>query len=235
MSGLSHTTVRDEADLQARVGLLATRGYGLLHYHTHDSRRSESGFPDSVFVGRKVLFRELKLNRRSRISESQKVWIARLADTGADAQIWYAEDYYSGAVDEQLRAAALRPTPGRGRADPPMAVRLAKRLYLKAGADNVDKAILLWDAGVAGVEHGTWIARAQELLALVADELPAGYDECGLWARDNARAFRHMPGGLGVEAVMNAIKADLAETAASPAAPSERARPVAPRRNGSHS
>lgn len=205
MVSYAGTAIRDEADLQNRVARLATVGHGLLHYHTHDSRRSESGFPDCVFVGRAVVFRELKMTRRSKISDEQKKWIARLTAAGANAGIWYAEDYHSGLIDEQLRDAAPRdPQPGRRRDDhPPLAMRLAKRLYLKAGGDNTAKAALLWEAGVAAVEHGTWIARAHEILAIVAAELPTGDREYADWQA--ARNLRD----AGVATVLAAIKSDL--------------------------
>jgi hypothetical protein len=198
------TVLRDEADLQARIGTLATRVHGLLHYHTHDSRRSTSGFPDSVFVGRTVLFRELKMTRRSKISQAQKDWLARLTLAGADAGIWYAEDYHSGLVDEQLRDAAPRdPRLQKRRVQPPMAMRLAKRLYLKT-SDNQARAALLWEAGVASVEHGRWLARAHEILAIVAAELPAGEDEHLDWLAAHTLTHR-----AGAAAILQAVKSDL--------------------------
>lgn len=202
---------RDEAQLQAAVAALATRRYELLHYHTHRSDRSVPGFPDSVFVGRAVLFRELKLHRRSRVSADQQVWIQRLRDAGADAGFWYGEDYHSGLIDEQLRDASLRTGGGHGSSlrrrtqGPPLVMRLAKRLYLKTG-DNPARAALLWEAGVASVEHGTWIARAQEILAIVIAELPAGVEEHREWLTGH-----DLGPGVGVAAIFTALKTDLAD------------------------
>lgn len=195
--------IRDEADMQARISTLATRAYGLLHYHTHDSRRSQSGFPDSVFVGRAVLFRELKLNRRSKISAAQKQWISRLETAGADAGIWYADDYTSGLVDDQLHDIAPRDARPRRRATPPMSARLAKRLYLKT-SDNQARAALLWEAGVASVEHGMWIARAHEILAIVAAELPAGGDEHHEWL-----GAHNLRGRASITDIFKALHSDL--------------------------
>lgn len=49
-----------EAELQEQVRLMCQQ-LGLYHYHPHDSRRSERGWPDSTIVrpGR-IAFRELK-------------------------------------------------------------------------------------------------------------------------------------------------------------------------------
>lgn len=200
--------IRNEADLQSRCAKLALR-YELLHYHTHNSQRSDAGFPDSVFVGRTVLFRELKMTRSSRVSVHQKTWNARLLAAGADAGFWYAEDLGSGLIDEQMRdAAARRTNAGRARpAPPPLAMRLAKRLYVKA-ADNPALAALWWEAGVVAVDHGRWIARAHELLALLASELPAGQAETADWL-----TAHQLGTGAGIGAIFQALKSDLIERA----------------------
>lgn len=77
-----------ERDFQENVTTLA-RMYGWLVYHTHDSRRSEPGFPDLVLVHPKrgVLFRELK-SESGRMSPAQMKWIASLISAGADADVW---------------------------------------------------------------------------------------------------------------------------------------------------
>lgn len=200
--------IRNEADFQSRCAKLALR-YELLHYHTHNSQRSDAGFPDSVFVGRTVLFRELKMTRSSRVSVHQKTWNARLLAAGADAGFWYAEDLGSGLIDEQMRDAAARTTAsGRRRpALPPLSMRLAKRLYI-AGADNAAAAALWWEAGVKAVDHGRWIARAHEVLALLATELPAGHAECGDWL-----TAHQLSTGASIGAVFQALKSDLSERA----------------------
>ena len=56
-------------------------------YHTHDSRRSEPGFPDLVLVRQKILYRELKTDK-GRLTESQKAWGDALIEAGADYAIW---------------------------------------------------------------------------------------------------------------------------------------------------
>lgn len=66
----------------------ACRWARLLCYHTHDSRRSEPGFPDLVVVGPSgLLFRELK-SERGRLTADQRQWLERLTEAGADASVW---------------------------------------------------------------------------------------------------------------------------------------------------
>jgi hypothetical protein len=68
------------------------RQFGLLHYHTHDSRKSEEGFPDSVIVGpSRVLFRELK-GKTGKLGPDQIVWRDTLLAAGADWALWRPAD-----------------------------------------------------------------------------------------------------------------------------------------------
>ena len=60
---------------------------GWLVYHTHDSRRSEPGFPDLVLVRGRVLFRELKTDK-GRTSPAQKEWAASLEQSKSDYKLW---------------------------------------------------------------------------------------------------------------------------------------------------
>ncbi len=71
----------------------ACRWSALLVYHTHESRRSEHGFPDLVVVGpHGVIFRELKADR-GRLTPDQRVWLDRLTEAGADADVWRPDDW----------------------------------------------------------------------------------------------------------------------------------------------
>lgn len=92
-----------EAAFQAQVMQLA-RVLGWKAYHTHDSRRSDPGFPDLVLVHPQhgVLFRELK-TERGRVSDAQRTWLAALAASGADAAVWRPHDKSSGLVEFELR------------------------------------------------------------------------------------------------------------------------------------
>ena len=66
-----------EAELQALITDAADLG-GWLWYHTHDSRRSNPGFPDLVLVRPpEMLFIELK-SERGRVSPAQRMWLDQI-------------------------------------------------------------------------------------------------------------------------------------------------------------
>lgn len=68
-----------EKDFQEQVKYVA-RSHGWLVYHTHDSRRSEPGFPDLVMVrDDEVIFVELK-SETGRVSPSQRKWLDALSN-----------------------------------------------------------------------------------------------------------------------------------------------------------
>jgi hypothetical protein len=70
---------------------------GLLHYHTHDSRHSPKGFPDSVFVGTQTLFRELKVEWAA-LQPAQKDWGMGLLESGQDWAVWRPSDWFPSAA-----------------------------------------------------------------------------------------------------------------------------------------
>lgn len=73
------------------VSLCRTLGY--MTYHTHDSRRSNPGFPDLVIVGHgHVIFAELKTDK-GRVRPKQMEWITELQHNGAEAYIWRPHNY----------------------------------------------------------------------------------------------------------------------------------------------
>lgn len=82
-----------ESEFQAQVIALAKR-LGWIVYHTHDSRRSEKGFPDLVLVRDRVLFRELKTDK-GRLSPEQKFWGELLSKAGSDYAVWRPSDMQS--------------------------------------------------------------------------------------------------------------------------------------------
>ncbi len=82
---------------------------GWLCYHTHDSRRSEPGFPDLVLVrGGRLIFAELKKEGEHPTKEQRK-WLLQLDkvannwNESVDAYVWYPSDWLSGKIEEVLR------------------------------------------------------------------------------------------------------------------------------------
>jgi hypothetical protein len=88
----------------------------VLAYHTFDSRRSASGFPDFVCVGpRGVLYRELK-RQDKKPTPKQQEWLDALSAAGEDAGVWRPYDYLSHRVARELAAlAGLRVAGGESR------------------------------------------------------------------------------------------------------------------------
>ncbi|WP_235929083.1 VRR-NUC domain-containing protein [Marisediminicola senii] len=92
-----------EDQLQRVVIAMAER-LGFLVYHTHDSRRSQPGFPDLVLVHPArgmCLYRELK-KQNGATRPDQKKWLAALTAAGQDAAIWRPSDWFSNAIDAEL-------------------------------------------------------------------------------------------------------------------------------------
>lgn len=89
-----------EADLLGAITVLARR-CGWLVYHTHDSRRSEAGFPDLVLTrDGELLFWELK-TERGKVTETQQRWLDALTRTGREARVVRPRDLDD--VIEQLK------------------------------------------------------------------------------------------------------------------------------------
>lgn len=105
---LSSHTFLTEYQFQSQVIELAQfHGYRLI-YHTHDSRRSQLGFPDLVLIslGRgRCLFRELK-TATGRMSPAQTLWIGGLQKAGLDAGVWRPEDLTNGRIIRDLKGEA---------------------------------------------------------------------------------------------------------------------------------
>lgn len=104
-----------EAQLQTGVQHLLT-AFGWRWYHTHDSRRSQAGFPDLCAVrardGR-LLFAELKAHR-GRVRPEQRSWLDDLeavvrgswTDDDRDfpeSVLWRPSDFLSGTIERVLR------------------------------------------------------------------------------------------------------------------------------------
>jgi len=82
---------------------------GWVPYHTHDSRRSEAGFPDLVLVNvrqRRLLFIELK-STRGRVRAQQGIWLGILAAVGAETAVWRPEHWRDGSIERALKGERL--------------------------------------------------------------------------------------------------------------------------------
>lgn len=82
-----------EKAFQAAVITEAKR-HGWRVYHTHDSRKSEAGFPDLVMVrGERCIFAELK-REKGRPSAAQSNWLDDLrAVTTVKVELWRPSDW----------------------------------------------------------------------------------------------------------------------------------------------
>lgn len=92
-----------EAVLQQRVNRLAAV-LGFAVYHTHDSRRSQAGYPDCTLLREgRLVFAELK-SQRGRVRPEQRVWLDELAKVpGAEVYLWRPVDLLDGTVEGVLR------------------------------------------------------------------------------------------------------------------------------------
>jgi len=95
-----------EAGLQRLVAEACQR-LGLMHYHTYDSRRSDPGFPDSMIVGSRILFRELK-SKDGKLSPDQRRWGSRIQAAGGDWAVWRPVDWENAVILTQLLALTER-------------------------------------------------------------------------------------------------------------------------------
>lgn len=91
--------------LQAVRDLAKLRGW--LCYHTHDSRRSEPGFPDLVLVHpRTGQLRMVELKSlKGRVTPAQQKWIDALYAAGVVVDVWRPGHLLNGRI-----GAALQPS-----------------------------------------------------------------------------------------------------------------------------
>lgn len=88
-----------EKSFMAEVIALA-KGCGWRVYHTHDSRRSESGFPDLCMVRDRCIVAELKAGS-NRATAAQLDWLDWFRAAKVPAYLWYPRDM--PAIVEVLR------------------------------------------------------------------------------------------------------------------------------------
>ena len=93
----------EEADVQAAIIDLCRR-LGLLVFHDNDPRRNVAGFPDLLIVGfGSILWVELKTDRNEPTAD-QRVWLAALAEGGADVRVYRTSQWKTGDLAEELKA-----------------------------------------------------------------------------------------------------------------------------------
>ena len=95
-------TLISEADFQEALVEYAEM-WGWLVWHDNDSRRNDAGFPDLVMTkGGKIIFAELKRQKRYTIKPKQLEWIEALglaAGPNVMATFWFPSDRdYAEAV-----------------------------------------------------------------------------------------------------------------------------------------
>lgn len=94
-----------EDALQAQIMALAF-DLGWLAYHTHDSRRSNPGWPDLALCHPKrgrFMVRELKKSN-GRVTPEQRKWIHALGESGIDVGVWRPAELLDGTVLAELTA-----------------------------------------------------------------------------------------------------------------------------------
>jgi len=91
----------NERTFQAAIVELA-KLTGWKSYHTHDSRRSEAGFPDLVMTrSSRLIAVELK-TEKGRLTEDQRGWLEALASCpGVEVHVWRPGDW--DAIERTLR------------------------------------------------------------------------------------------------------------------------------------
>jgi len=92
-----------EAALQSQADRMAVRN-GWLAYHTYDSRRSPSGYPDSTYVRAGVMFLAEYKQQGKYPTAKQREWIAAITAAGIVVFVWRPIDWFSGAIDKVLEA-----------------------------------------------------------------------------------------------------------------------------------
>lgn len=99
-----------EKEWQAQVTQLAKQTGWRGAYHTYDSRRSSSGFPDLVLVRDRVVYLELK-REKGKLSPAQRHWVGWLLSAGAEVYVVRPRDLEALGVilgaTSKLRASSL--------------------------------------------------------------------------------------------------------------------------------
>ncbi|MEK2474118.1 VRR-NUC domain-containing protein [Streptomyces noursei] len=83
-----------EEQFRRHVRKLASLRGWTLAYHTHNSQRSDAGWPDEVYghpKARRVIFAEFKSNT-GRIRPAQRDWLKHLQACGFETALWRPAD-----------------------------------------------------------------------------------------------------------------------------------------------
>lgn len=81
----------NEKEFMADLKRLA-KSEGWRVYHTHDSRRSDSGFPDLVMLRERLIVAELKMPE-GRLTAAQANWLDSFRSVGVPAYEWRPEQW----------------------------------------------------------------------------------------------------------------------------------------------
>lgn len=81
-----------EKEFQARVRAEAEDA-GWKVYAVYDSRKTPAGWPDLTLVrGNRLMFWELKREKKSKVSAAQIEWLTALGNAGAETKIYRPSD-----------------------------------------------------------------------------------------------------------------------------------------------
>lgn len=80
-----------EAQFQSQIRQAALL-YQWAFYHTHDSRRSDAGFPDCIMVRPpRLIVAELKVDGKD-ATPGQQWWLDLFARAGAETYVWHPSE-----------------------------------------------------------------------------------------------------------------------------------------------
>jgi hypothetical protein len=78
--------------------------YRIIGYHNPNSLLATvRGWPDWVFIGRRILYREVKGSNDTLLPEQRRMGHA-LSRAGGDFEVWESRHFYNGTIRRQLAA-----------------------------------------------------------------------------------------------------------------------------------
>lgn len=84
----------------------AAEALGWQVYHTHDSRRSQKGFPDVVMIRRgRLVVVELK-TEKGVVTREQQAWLELFRSAGVPAYVWRPSDQWQEILQREERKPA---------------------------------------------------------------------------------------------------------------------------------